>query len=99
MCIARRQFRIQAGGADGDGDVRIGWLALVQGECPSNIAKAPQDSHLHRYCQLTGFCAEGFPYDGAPCPSQVTSSLQKRRSKLRHAHSVDNTPIPALLWA
>jgi hypothetical protein len=34
----------------------------------------------------------GFPYESAPPPSQGASSLQSRRSKLRHAHEGD-TPM------
>jgi hypothetical protein len=32
------------------------------------------------------FALMGFPYESAPPPSQVASSLQIRRSKLRHSH-------------
>ncbi len=37
------------------------------------------------------FALMGFPYEGAPPPSQVASSLQIRRSKLRHSHEGDTT--------
>ena len=37
------------------------------------------------------FALMGFPYESAPPPSQVASSLQIRRSKLRHSHEGDNT--------
>ena len=37
------------------------------------------------------FALMGFPYESAPPPSQVASSLQIRRSKLRHSHEGDTT--------
>ena len=37
------------------------------------------------------FALMGFPYESAPPPSQVASSLQSRRSKLRHSHEGHNT--------
>src|SRR5260221_4868870 len=37
------------------------------------------------------FALMGFPYESAPLPSQVATSLQSRRSKLRHSHEGHNT--------
>jgi hypothetical protein len=37
------------------------------------------------------FALMGFPDESVPLPSQVASSLQSRRSKLRHAHEGHNT--------
>ena len=37
------------------------------------------------------FALMGFPYESAPPPSQVASSLHIRRSKLRHSHEGDTT--------
>ncbi len=39
------------------------------------------------------FALMGFPYESAPLPSQVASSLQSRRSKLRHSHEGHNTMV------
>ena len=40
---------------------------------------------------LMVFALMGFPYESAPPPSQVASSLQIRRSLLRHSHEGDTT--------
>jgi hypothetical protein len=39
------------------------------------------------------FALMGFPYESAPLPSQVASSLQSRRSKLRHSHEGHTTMV------
>src|SRR5260370_9237234 len=40
------------------------------------------------------FALMRFPYENAPPPSQLPSSLQGRRTKLRHSQHGDNTMFP-----
>jgi len=47
----------------------------------------PEQSHCAvGIVNLMVFALMGFPYDSAPTSFQVASSLQIRRSKLRHSH-------------
>jgi hypothetical protein len=62
-----------------------GFFAMNSLECHIHAHFIPHlDWSLH-------FALMGFPYESAPPPSQVASSLQSRRSKLRHSHEGHTT--------
>jgi hypothetical protein len=69
-------------------------LGMVTTQCigiPLTKLQTPLANCFVGIVNFMVFALMGFPYDGAPPPSQVASSLRKRKSRLSHSYEVDNT--------